>query len=51
MERRGASSRATRVPPTGCEKAADTAQAKFGGERAGDVYLRRIDGMIYGDSP
>ena len=31
--------------------AADAAQAKFGGERARDVYLRRIDGMIYGDSP
>ena len=32
-------------------EAAAAAQAKFGGERARDVYLRRIDGMIYGDSP
>ena len=32
-------------------KAADAAQAEFGGERARDIYLRRIDGMIYGDSP
>ena len=31
--------------------AADAAQAKFGGERARDIYLRRIDGMVYGDSP
>ena len=31
--------------------AADAAQAKFGGERDRDLYLRRIDGMIYGDSP
>lgn len=32
-------------------KAAAAAQVKFGGERARDIYLRRIDGMIYGDSP
>ena len=32
-------------------KAADAAQAKFGGDRGRDIYLRRIDGMIYGDSP
>ena len=32
-------------------EAAAAAQAKFGGERARDIYLRRIDGMIYGDSP
>ena len=32
-------------------EAAAAAQAKFGGERDRDVYLRRIDGMIYGDSP
>ena len=31
--------------------AADAAQAKFGGERSRDIYLRRIDGMVYGDSP
>ena len=30
---------------------ADAAQAEFGGERARDNYLRRIDGMMYGDSP
>ena len=30
---------------------AGAAQAKFGGERARALYLRRIDGMIYGDSP
>ena len=32
-------------------KAAAAAQAKFGGERARDIYLRQINGMIYGDSP
>ena len=32
-------------------KAAAAAQAEFGGDRARDVYLRQIDGMIYGDSP
>ena len=32
-------------------KAAAAAQAEFGGERARDIYLRQIDGMIYGDSP
>ena len=32
-------------------KAAATAQAEFRGERARDIYLRQIDGMIYGDSP
>ena len=32
-------------------KAAEAAQAEFGGDRARDTYLRRIDGMIYGDSP
>ena len=31
--------------------AADDARARFGGDRARDIYLRRIDGMIYGDSP
>jgi len=31
--------------------AADAARARFGGERDRDLYLRRIDGMIYGDSP
>ena len=32
-------------------KAAAAAQAEFGGDRARDVYLSQIDGMIYGDSP
>ena len=32
-------------------KAADAAQAEFGGERARAAYLRQIDGMIYGNSP
>ena len=32
-------------------KAAAAAQAEFGGERARDIYLKQIDGMIYGDSP
>ena len=32
-------------------KAAAAAQAEFGGDRGRDIYLRRIDGMIYGDSP
>ena len=31
--------------------AARAAQARFGGGRDRDLYLRRIDGMIYGDSP
>ena len=31
--------------------AADAAQARFGGGRARNVYLRRIDGMMYGNSP
>ena len=31
--------------------AASAAQAKFGGERARIIYLKQIDGMIYGDSP
>ena len=31
--------------------AGGAAQAKFGGERARELYLRRIDGMIYGDCP
>ena len=32
-------------------KAAEAARAQFGGERGRDTYLRRIDGMIFGDSP
>ena len=32
-------------------KAAEAAKALFGGNRGRDTYLRRIDGMIYGDSP
>ena len=32
-------------------KAAEATRAQFGGDRARDTYLRRIDGMIYGDSP
>ena len=32
-------------------KAAEAARAQFGGDRARDAYLGRIDGMIYGDSP
>ena len=31
--------------------AAGAAQARFGGKRDRETYLRRIDGMIYGDSP
>ena len=33
------------------QAAAVAAQAEFGGERGRDTYLRRIDGMVYGDSP
>ena len=32
-------------------KAANAAQAEFAGDRARAIYLRQIDGMIYGDSP
>ena len=32
-------------------KAAEAARAQFGGDRARDTYLRRIDGTIFGDSP
>ena len=32
-------------------KAAEAARAQFGGDRARDSYLRRIDGMMFGDSP
>ena len=32
-------------------RAAAAAQAEFGGDRARDTYLKRIDGTIYGDSP
>ena len=31
--------------------AAEAARAQFGGARARDAYLRRIDGMTFGDSP
>ena len=31
--------------------AADAARAQFGGDRARAIYLGKIDGMIYGDSP
>ena len=32
-------------------KAAEAARTQFGGDRARDSYLRRIDGMMFGDSP
>ena len=32
-------------------KAANAAKAQFGGKRGRETYLRRVDGMIYGDSP
>lgn len=32
-------------------KSANAAKARFGGDRAREIYLRKIDGMIYGDSP
>ena len=32
-------------------KSANAAKARFGGDRARAIYLGKIDGMIYGDSP